>query len=85
MTARPSSHLREYAAFLRTFSARLAAHSLRLSVAAPNGNLVNTSGIAVGKGGAPGTVMNASVYRAVGHSGAEVSTMDTCYAGRVCS
>ena len=29
--------------FLRTFSERLAAHGLRLSVAEPNGNLVNAS------------------------------------------
>jgi hypothetical protein len=72
-----AGYLAQYAQFLKTFSARLAAHGLRLSVAEPNGNLVNTSKVALGN--RKQYIMNASKYKDVGHSGAEVATMNTYY------
>ena len=74
-----AAYFAEYIQFLETFSARLAAHGLRLSVAEPTGNLINTSKVFLpGRDdGRPESIMNASKYYGVGTSGAEVATMNT--------
>ena len=69
-----AKQLADYAQFLTAFSRHLASHGLKLSTAEPNGNLVNTS--------VPGSspwINNFGGYSAVGHSGAEVTTMNTYY------
>ena len=76
-----AKYLAQYAAFLSTFSSRLAAHGLRLETAEPNGNLVNASRVRIAPPtpGNPGTIDNESAFAAVGSSGAEVGTMNTYY------
>ena len=67
-----SGKLANYSQFLTTFSARLAAHGLRLSTAEPNGNLINTTVV-----GSDPRREDYSGYYALGHAGAEVTTMNT--------
>jgi hypothetical protein len=62
-----------YVAFLRTFTARLAKHNLRLSTAEPNGNWLNL------KNHSDPYVPNMASYYPLGHSGAEITTMSTYY------
>ena len=71
--------LTNYSRFLATLSSRLAAHGLRLSTAEPNGNLINTSVPWHGPPAKNPVVSDYSGYFALGHSGAEVTTMDTYY------
>ncbi len=68
--------LQEYAEFVTTFAARMHAAGLRVSSAEPNG-FINTTR----SGSSPWGpyVGNFTGYHPIGHSGAEIQTMDTYY------
>jgi hypothetical protein len=67
--------LEEYAEFLTTFAARMSAAGLRVSTAEPNG-FINTT---LGPSPWGSYVGNFTGYAPIGHSGAEVQTMNTYY------
>jgi hypothetical protein len=69
--------LEEYAEFLTTFASRMKAAGLRLSSAEPNG-YINTTRPAGPADPWGRYVGNWTGYAPIGHSGAEIQTMDTC-------